>query len=1219
MTVPLPSGHKYQWTVTGNDSANTTASAQFTIAVPGATGSLAAPTLSGPSGLLTTGTPTFQWSSVPGATGYGLYIVSASSSAYSWKNPIAVSGTSYIPSSTLNNGFNYAYMWWVTAYDNAGNVSPVSQALDFGMAVPSQFRGTATPAGPSGTVNTLHPTFQWSAVSGAQGYYLSIIDETLHTVAFSKYVSGATSYTLGSQGSTALLNGHTYRWYIAALTIDGLCPASMQTFTTAFPSTPTPLSAGGLQATPTPTLQWSVSTGATGYYLTLTDQTTGRTLLDSLSLTATSYTLPISLSTSDTYQWQVRAYDGVGNVSPATAQISFTVATNLGPPALVPLGNPVPTSTPTLQWAAVTNAAGYNLHLVDTTTNTETVIGLVAPATVYTAASLIDGHSYRWWVVAYDSAGNLGSVPAALTFTVYLLPAPTPLAPSGVVPGIPTLQWTAPVGAAGYVVEILDVTGAQPAYVATPVSSTSYTPSTSLVDGGLYQWKVRAVDGAGNTSAWSSIFQFTAGADESRSTLNAGTTSLTVGDLTTITLTARDARGNQESSGGLAVVFGLGSGSAGGAFGAVTDHGNGTYTVTFTAGNTAVGSDTITATIGGQALTSAAPTLTVTAGPSAMIVYALGADNQVYGQSFDANGKPTGAPWLVAPGQVRQVQTGKLGTTGNELFVLGLDDQIYALKLDGSGKAVGGYFLGRPGQVRSFSLSDGPLPHLYALGLDSQIYEEQFDANGNATVGFGLVAAGQVKSFTVRTTPFGEEVFAVGLDNQIYGVTCDVGGNPTSPYFLVSPGQVNAVAVAHLGTTGNELFVLGLDVQIYALKLNGSGRGVGGYFLGRPGQVKSFTLSDGPLPHLYAIGLDRQVYEEQFDANGNATVGFGLVAAGQVKSITVHTTPFGEEVFVIGLDNQVYAVTCDAGGNPTSPYALAMAKPVETVSGSQAEPPMRPLFAVGTDGQVYQQNLNVIGLPAGPVTLAAVGRVLSLAAGSNAYGDPEVWVIGLDNQVYAHKFTSAGTALGSYFLVAPGAVKALAVGQDALGKPELFVIGLDNQVYAQQYTVGGDPLGGYFLTTAGAVKALSVTSNVLGQPELFVVGLDSQVYVQPFNAGGISAGGYVRMAVGAVLSVSATRNALGIPEVFVVGLDNQVYVQHYYAAGLTDAGYTLVAPGTVKAISAGRGDDGTSGLFVLGQDGQVYVDMFGPDGNPPRGGNYTLFTRGMFVALGTTR
>ena len=79
-----------------------------------------------------------------------------------------------------------------------------------------------------------------------------------------------------------------------------------------------------------------------------------------------------------------------------------------------------------------------------------------------------------------------------------------------------------------------------------------------------------------------------------------------------MTLVARDAIGNQETGGGLAVKFGLGSGSAGGTFGTVTDHKNGTYTVTFT--GTTAGSNTITATIGGQKVTSTLPTVTVVPG-----------------------------------------------------------------------------------------------------------------------------------------------------------------------------------------------------------------------------------------------------------------------------------------------------------------------------------------------------------------------------------------------------------------------------------------------------------------------------------------------------------------------------------------------------------------------------------------------------------------------------
>ncbi len=102
----------------------------------------------------------------------------------------------------------------------------------------------------------------------------------------------------------------------------------------------------------------------------------------------------------------------------------------------------------------------------------------------------------------------------------------------------------------------------------------------------------------------------------SRSTISATPASVAVNGKVTVTLTARDANGNQELGGGLTVAFGLTTGSAGGSFGTVTDNKNGTYTATFTA--TKVGSDTITATIGGAAVTSTPPIVKVTSSSASL-------------------------------------------------------------------------------------------------------------------------------------------------------------------------------------------------------------------------------------------------------------------------------------------------------------------------------------------------------------------------------------------------------------------------------------------------------------------------------------------------------------------------------------------------------------------------------------------------------------------------
>jgi hypothetical protein len=116
-----------------------------------------------------------------------------------------------------------------------------------------------------------------------------------------------------------------------------------------------------------------------------------------------------------------------------------------------------------------------------------------------------------------------------------------------------------------------------------------------------------AVTTAGGTSTTTTADEFSyASADTSFVNLSSG--SVTLGGTITVTLQAEDAGGQALSTGGLSVAFAL-TGSAQGAFGSVTDHGDGTYSATFTP--SAIGSGTITATIDGQTLTTAAPAITV--------------------------------------------------------------------------------------------------------------------------------------------------------------------------------------------------------------------------------------------------------------------------------------------------------------------------------------------------------------------------------------------------------------------------------------------------------------------------------------------------------------------------------------------------------------------------------------------------------------------------------
>jgi len=102
-----------------------------------------------------------------------------------------------------------------------------------------------------------------------------------------------------------------------------------------------------------------------------------------------------------------------------------------------------------------------------------------------------------------------------------------------------------------------------------------------------------------------------------RSIITTSSASVLSGNSATLTLVAKDAAGNNETTGGLVVVFTASGGTSTGAIGPTTDVGNGTYTATFT-GAAAGTPTTIGATIGGSQVTTSLPTIDVT--PSTVVV-----------------------------------------------------------------------------------------------------------------------------------------------------------------------------------------------------------------------------------------------------------------------------------------------------------------------------------------------------------------------------------------------------------------------------------------------------------------------------------------------------------------------------------------------------------------------------------------------------------------------
>ena len=208
--------------------------------------------------------------------------------------------------------------------------------------------------------------------------------------------------------------------------------------------------------------------------------------------------------------------------------------------------------------------------------------------------------------VTVNGPGDVPAPPAVTTATVSAGPAPvvnsiTPA--SGSTSGGTAVTITGTNLAAATTVKFGTIAGR--------IVSNSGTQIVAIAPAGSAGVVNVVVATASGTSAVSTADHFTyvGAASLTHSTVTLASASIAAGASTTVTLTARDASGNQEPTGGLNVAFSLGSGSGKGQFGPVIDNGNGTYTATFT--GSSAGPNTIGATINGRTVTSAAPAIRV--------------------------------------------------------------------------------------------------------------------------------------------------------------------------------------------------------------------------------------------------------------------------------------------------------------------------------------------------------------------------------------------------------------------------------------------------------------------------------------------------------------------------------------------------------------------------------------------------------------------------------
>ncbi|MCI0639314.1 MAG: IPT/TIG domain-containing protein [Gemmataceae bacterium] len=165
---------------------------------------------------------------------------------------------------------------------------------------------------------------------------------------------------------------------------------------------------------------------------------------------------------------------------------------------------------PMFSWNAVAGADFYDLMVNDVTAGQAQILrNQNATVTTFTPANpLPAGHSYQWWVKAFNNAGESSPWSAAGSFSVTMLSTPTPANPKGSIAVTnPTFSWSAVNGADAYDLWVDDrSTNQSQVYRNTDIVGTSV--AVNLLAGHHYQWWVRAVHASGHQGAWSAGVTF---------------------------------------------------------------------------------------------------------------------------------------------------------------------------------------------------------------------------------------------------------------------------------------------------------------------------------------------------------------------------------------------------------------------------------------------------------------------------------------------------------------------------------------------------------------------------------------------------------------------------------------------------------------------------------------------------------------------------------------
>lgn len=251
-------------------------------------------------------------------------------------------------------------------------------------------------------------------------------------------------------------------------------------------------------ASAAPTLIWEQIPHAVGYELWVNNLTTNQNRIIGITTSLNSAKSPVDLGIG-LYRTWVRSVHANGFQSPWSQPFDFRITTSV---TVNPVARQQNTSRPVLSWTELPGASRYDLWIDNLSTSTSQFVrqtGLTS--TTWTSLSDLPLGRFRAWVRGIDAKGVGAGWSAAVDFDV--VPSPSALTPtSATFNRRPAFSWNSVAGAARYDVYVRNLSNGQLVYYPRDLTTTSWTPPTSLSDG-PYRWWVQARSNQNVYSLWS--------------------------------------------------------------------------------------------------------------------------------------------------------------------------------------------------------------------------------------------------------------------------------------------------------------------------------------------------------------------------------------------------------------------------------------------------------------------------------------------------------------------------------------------------------------------------------------------------------------------------------------------------------------------------------------------------------------------------------------------